>query len=259
MNVFSCIVDMYFNFLYRYIIYVEFEKHGQIYSADLESVFTKYMKLSDYILDSTVKVKNPNIIVSDQEKSLFRSVYNQPLDQANAYKEMLSYYIVSRKNVTEQFRSETNELNFFVPLFAQITMLEGFKIATKRIKNMLNSKAYFGHEIITTKSKSVLKLFMSPYGALMKDQLVEKAKNNQLVSEIDEYLGKFNILRITDESRVKELKTKYVFHSQQDNQTFYFKRRNNEEREKEPSFEQDPTNPLRALIVQSQLNLIAQD
>lgn len=249
--------DMFFNFVFRYIINVEFpNKQDIIDISQLKSIFKTYKKLCKYILIQSSKVQTfDSVELNESEKYYFERTFFKLIKHANDYCDVINTYAINLdKQTTEIIAWELKDRSPFFFRFQQVCLLKGYEIALKRIENSLESQSFFNHEIVKTKNHQVLKFFPTPYGMGKKWFLVESTKDLTIIKLIDEYLSHYGFKLITSQVKNKELRSHLIFESIEKEETYYFKPR--EINDSYVSFaEQDRKNPLKAILLQGQLNL----
>jgi len=249
--------DMFFNFVFRFIIDTELPNNQDISDiSQLKPVFKTYQKLCQYILLESAKVLTLDCDeLTQTEKNYFEEKYFQLVKHAKDYCDVINTYVIYLdKKIIEFIEWELKDKSPFFFQFQQSCLLKGYEIARNRIEKNLENQNFFNHEIINTENQNVLKFFPTPYGMGKKWYLVESVKNSTIIQVIDEYLNQNGFKLITGQDINKELKTSIVFESIENKESYYFKKR-----EIDGSYvafaEQDRKNPLRAILVQGQLNL----
>ena len=248
--------DMFFSMVYRQIIYLEYEKKGIVFKADLHEVYNKYIKVCSYILLESCKVQTTESSnFSQNEIRFYNSLYQPFVQHASIYRTVISTYVILREEVAEIIKCELFDQDPFYPKFYQQCMMAGYSIARKRIEDNLRNNNFFNIEFKNTIDSKVMILYPTPNGFLYKEQLIDilTSDKQKLFSIIDKVLENFEVVRITDDELVKKLSTRFVFKNRH-NELFYFKRRTINE-ECAPFGEQDRNDTYRALLVQGQLNL----
>lgn len=248
--------DMFFSMVYRQIIYLEYEKKGIVFKADLHEVYNKYIKVCSYILLESCKVQTTESSnFSQNEIRFYNSLYQPFVQHASIYRTVISTYVILREEVAEIIKCELFDQDPFYPKFYQQCMMAGYSIARKRIEDNLRNNNFFNIEFKNTIDSKVMILYPTPNGFLYKEQLIDilTSDKQKLFSIIDKVLENFEVVRITDDELVKKLSTRFVFKNRH-NELFYFKRRTINE-EYAPFGEQDRNDTYRALLVQGQLNL----
>ncbi len=248
--------DMFFSMVYRQIIYLEYEKKGIVFKADLHEVYNKYIKVCSYILLESCKVQTTESSnFSQNEIRFYNSLYQPFVQHASIYRTVISTYVILREEVAEIIKYELFDQDPFYPKFYQQCMMAGYTLARKRIEDNLRNNNFFNIDFKNTIDSKVMILYPTPNGFLYKEHLVDilTSDKQKLFLIIDKVLENFEIVRITDDELVKKLSTRFVFKNRH-NEIFYYKRRTINE-EYAPFGEQDRSDTFRALLVQGQLNL----
>ena len=157
--------DMFFLFIYRNIIYLEYEKKGKINEANLNDVYNKYKKLCSYILLESCRIETPESSkLTLNEIQLYQSLYQPLVQHATSYSNVISTYVIYRDDVSEIISDELFDQEPIYPKFFQRCMMEGYMIALKRIEDNLDNRKFFNVEIRNTKNSKVMILYPTPYG-----------------------------------------------------------------------------------------------
>lgn len=247
--------DMYFTYIFRNIIYAEYEKCEKFLGTDLNEVFEKYKKLCAYVLMEACRVQTPEYnLLKESDFSKYHNLYNDLLEHGKLYCNVISTYVIYRDHVKEVILSELKDTEPIYPGFFQKCMIKGYEHALKRIENNLDNDEFFNHEFVETNDSDVIKIFPTPYGCLHKETLVGMVNTGDIDDALDGYLREYGIERVVNEELTKELETKYIFQVDGEDNYYYYKRRPQND-EYAPFGEQDRKTPIRSLIMQGQINL----
>lgn len=249
--------DMFFNFVFRYIIDKEFPENQDISEiSQLYPIFNTFKKLSKYILLESAKVMTTDCEnLTASEIIHFEENYSKLVTHAKDYCDVINTYaIYLDKELIEIVEWELKDKSPFFFKLQQACLLKGYEIALNRIEKNLSNTDFFNHEIVKTKNLEVLKFFPTPFGFGKKWELIDYVKNSTFLNLVEQYFKKHNLNLVKDENVIKEFGTKFIVESLTDNKIYYFKRRLRDGGYVEFA-EQDRKNPYRALIVQGQLNL----
>jgi hypothetical protein len=247
--------DMYFTYIYRYIIHIEYEMKNRNSIADINVVYDQYSKLCAHILMKTCNVTTEFYeLITKDDIHFFDSRYFDLIEYGKSYSEVISQYIIDRSFDEQIILKELDDAKIFYPKFYRLCMIEGYMTAMKRISENLDSQEYFDFEILRTNQRHVLKFFPTPYGFLMKSKLAELAANDKLDLLINKFLLEYNINRISDPELIKRFKTSYIFNRDFEDGYYYYKKRDFNSSYVEFG-EQNRDHPLKALLIQGQMNL----
>ncbi len=248
--------DMFFNFVFRYIIDIELSSNQDILNiSQLKGIFDIYKILCPYILLESANFKTSEYEeITESDKNNFISKYSKLVTHAKAYCDVISGYAITLdKELIEVIESELEDKSPFFPKLEQLCLLRGYEIAINRIENNLSNSSFFNHEIVTTENFEVIKFFPTPYGFGKKWELIESVKNSSFFNLISNYLQEYNLEFVKDEETINELATKFVLESSMENKLYYYKRRARNDNYVQFA-EQDRKNPIKAILVQGQLN-----
>lgn len=247
--------DMFFTYLYRYIIYEEYESEGKNKAFDLEEILVKFNKLCSYILMEACNIKTPYFeSLDNNDFFIYANQYQKTVEYAKAYKNVISTYVIYRDSLREIIELSSNFNDPTYSIFYQKCMIKGYEIAKDRIESNLKNKEYYKHELIKTKNMEVIKIFPTPFGFKKRDTLVDLATSGKIDESLDNYMEKHNFKRVTNDAIHKRLSTKYVFKRIDEESIYYFKRRE-QNGEYAPFGEQNRESPIHSLLVQGQINL----
>ena len=252
--------DMYFLSIFRYIIYSEYEntEEGRD-NINVIEIFNKFKKLCSYVLMEICKVQIPEYEqLTINEKSILGIRYNEIFEYGKHYLIVIPTYVTHREYVQFILSTELNDNEPDFPIFNQRCLLLGYENSLQRISNNLHNQNLLNHEFIKTNNSFVLKIFLTPFGFINKEFLVQLATSGKFNDFLDNYFKEFDILRIFDDQLKKELGTSLIFRVIGENKLFYFKRRPIND-EYVPFGEQDRKTPVKTLIMKGQLNLTAID
>jgi hypothetical protein len=245
-------VDMYFYFIFRYIIFKEYESKG-IKCQNADEIYEKYRYLTAYILNETCAVQAVDFEEIDTElKEYYNQEYADLIKHGELYHNAILNYIIYREGVKKIILISLKDTEPFFPLFFQKYMEKGYKIALNRVTDYLTNTELFAHEFAGEYSSLTLILFPTPLGFIEKETLVASANQGKLDEQIDKYFKKYKIVRVVEKRIIDKLRTRFVF--QKDKQIFYYKRRSIDKKYI-PFGEQNRQNPFMALLTQGQINL----
>lgn len=248
--------DMFFNFIFLYVIGKEISENENIDDiSQLDFIFDIYKKVCKYVLLESAKVITFDCEdIFDYEKSQFDIKYYKLVNHAKDYCEVINTYaIYLDEEELEYIKWELKDKSPFFLKFQQACLLKGYEISLKRIENNLENTNFFNHEIVKTENFEVLKFFPTPYGLGRKWELIEYVKDSSLLSRIENYFISYDYELIRDESILKKYGTRFVLRSLENGNIYYFKRRLRNGSYVEFA-EQNRKNPFKALLVQGQLN-----
>ena len=248
--------DMFFTYIFRYIIFIEYEEREQNLSIDIKVILEKYKKICAYVLKEICNVKTEELSkVSPADIRNCQGNYSGLINNGVLYGDVIATYVIYRTTIKEIILNELNDEEHFYPKFIQLCMMEGFDIAINRMEINIDSKEYFGHELIKTRNLITIKIFPTPFGFLMKNSLAELAKEGKLIDKLDTYFANKNIFRIHDDVLKQKLRTNLIYKQKDEEGIFYYKRRNQSDDDYAPFGEQDRQAPFYALLMQGQMNL----
>lgn len=246
-------LEMFFYFVFRYVIHKEFEMKNRE-NFESSEVFDKYKSIMSYILYQSTG------ITEDEYKSL--NVHNRKIigvnyaviiEHIDMYNKTIANYVNSKnfdKKVLDQDFLNKPPL---YPLFFQLCALRAYEIAKMRITNNLANKNFISAEFLTIYNQKIIKIYPTPLGFIHKNILVDLAEKKILDKFIDENLKVLGIFRCRDLELIKMLDTNFIF--KHNFELFYFKRRPIDDNY--ISFgEQDREDQWRALLTQGQINLV---
>ncbi|WP_339730013.1 hypothetical protein [Maribacter stanieri] len=248
--------DMFFNFVFRYIIDKELSSNQDISDiSQLKGIFDIYKIVCPYILLESANFKTSEYKeITVSEKNHFIDKYYKLISHAKDYCDVISGYAISLdKQLIDVIESELKDKSPFFSKLEQLCLLRGYEIALKRIEKNLSSSSFFNHEIVTTENFEIIKFFPTPYGFGKKWHLIESVKNSNFFSLISNYFQEHNLEFVKDEETTNALGTKFVLVSSTENKLYYYKRRARNDNYVEFA-EQDRKNPFKAILVQGQLN-----
>lgn len=249
--------DMFFNFIFRYIIDKEFSPNQEIKEfRELEKISKKFKKLCYYILLESVKVMIWDYEkITESEEIYLNENYFKLINHAKDYCSVINIYASSLdENSLEVIRLELDEEPPIFNKFQQICLVKGYELAQNRIEKNLKNLEFFNHELLKTKNLEVIKLFPTPYGFGKKWELIENVKNSNFLNLMEKYMFKHEFHLVRDKHIIQQLGTKFIFQSKNENNLYYYKKRTINGDYVEFG-EQDRKDPYRSIIVQGQLNL----
>lgn len=246
--------EMFFTYLFRYVIHIDYEQKGEVMTADVNIVFEKYKKLCAFLLMQVASVELEELAdINQRERASFITDYKDVLEYGAAYRQVISTYVIYRKNIQQILSKELNDSEPTYPMFYSLCMSEGYTIALKRIQKNLNKKTFLDHEFVKTDSNTVIKLYPTPYCFLMKEKVVEIVTSNKFMQVIVDYFAENKITRVTDDDLKNKLGTNFIFRHSDYQGLFYYKKRKQDD-EYAPFGEQDRTKPIVGLLTKGQLN-----
>lgn len=245
--------EMYFSMILGYMISSEYNLQQE--KTDLNDIYENYKKTCAVLLMDICNVNIPEFYkVKSDEINNIRLKYADMCEHGKLYSKVISTYVIRRDHIQNIISNILNEKGPIYSNFYQKCMIKGFEIANNRILKNIDSKDYFGHEIVETKDSKVLKFYVTIYGLIHRKDIIELANKGLINDLIDNYLLKHEIARISDSFLEKQLETNFIFKVKNEDKLFFYKRRD-QDGEYAPFGEQDRRSAIHALIGQSQFNL----
>ncbi len=251
-------IDMAFYSLLRSILYYEVKTNHKF---QLEDAIVLHEGLCRFILKDKFRIEVEANAYSEKfrkvQNSTFLNTYEKEISYIGFYEKVISDYIAfyKEKEITSTLNQhKSNDLEV-IAKFVQRVMFTGYNIAASRILANLNSSRLIAIEQIHIDNRKVLKCFPTPYEMVNRQKTIEAIKGKYFNQIIDENMASLNLLRITDEEVITELKTKFIFKNNLTGEVVYYKRRNADDPFYITFGEQDRKDPIYSLITQCQVNL----
>jgi hypothetical protein len=245
--------EMYFTMILGYMISSEYREPTD--ELNIMDIYDNYKKISAVILMDCCNVHLPEMEkINFNEINNIRQKYSDMIEHGKLYSKVISTYAIRRESIQKTILTTLNETGPIYSKFYQRCMIRGFEIANTRILSKMESKDYFGHDVIATKDSKVLKIYLSIFGLMHRKDIIEFANKGLINSLIDTYLSKYEITRFLDPILEKQLETNFIFKLKNIDKVYFYKRRE-QDGEYAPFGEQDRRSAIHALIAQSQFNL----
>lgn len=213
-----CRPDMYFHYLYRFIIRYDFEElnkpiesRQQLYSI-YQKVAKKILYERCYIMFSQGEVESP---------VEWRIPYQNFSKVTEAYKETVLDYINYNETSHEHIGMQPNANPYFSEAclqFFQNLMFVGFLIANSRIEDEIHVTHYFGADIMNFIVEDNLTIYLTPYGMIHNTQLTAMS-TDELISLYNQYVSSLGFDLIRDKDKISSLNTAIVL--KKDGRAFY--------------------------------------
>ena len=151
--------EMYFTMILGYMLSSEYREPKV--ELNINDIYVNYKKICAIILMDCCNVHLPEMEKTNfNEINNIRQKYSDMIEHGKLYSKVISTYAIGRESIQKTILTTLNERGPIYSKFYQRCMIRGFEIANTRILSKMESKDYFGHEIIATKDSKVLKRFL---------------------------------------------------------------------------------------------------
>lgn len=213
-----CQPDMYFNYLYRFIIRYDFNEHG-IAFPDKNQVNKSYLEAALKILKERCSV-----ILSEEETEYsfeWKTPHRNYSKEMESYKTTVFNYINYHPDIYPIIGINKNEnpyLSNGSAFFFQNVMFVSFLIAYNRIQSEIDNNEFFGLEIVPYSDRDILNIYLTPNGMYNLDFIYSWDKN-QLILYFNTFIKKLGFNRITEQDQLSKFGTSILF--EKDGKSFY--------------------------------------
>lgn len=195
--------DMYFYYLYRFIIRYNFENKG--IESNLEKIKTLYIQASSYILEEKCSLKLQEIY-----QPLNFNWEDEHINYSNEieyFKSSILGHISFNNETMSTLKINEDDNPFFADessKFFQDVMFFGFLMSLNRIESEIDNLLYFGGEVINYGNETDLIIYLTPHG-MVNYSNISKLGKDERVDFFLKFLDHIKITRI----RSNDLKEKY--------------------------------------------------
>lgn len=215
-----CRPDMYFHYLFRFILRYDFEELGRPLKNTYE-LFSIYQKIAQKILyDQCYIMFSESEVESPVE---WRIPHRNFAKVTEAYKSTVLDYINYNKTAYEPLGLKPDANPYFSEgclQFFQNLMFVGFLIANSRINDELTSDNYFGADVMNFKEEDSLTVYLTPYG-MINNNLLTAMSTEEIIALYNQYLLHIGFEPIRDKEKISELNTAIILMNK--TKSFYHK------------------------------------